>query len=490
MEEFDYVVKHRAGNRHGNADALSRRPDPSEPYQPGADDDKPGMERPVGVSRVGASEVKPSSDTDIGKQQALDGDLKEIHNFKNTLPNPPSPEEIIAMSATTKAYVQQWDQLRLENGILYRLLEDTERETTTKQLVVPTERRKEILEAVHAGFGGGHFGIRKTMARLQRKFYWAGWTRDVREFCRRCERCATYYRGPIPKQGYLSEFRVGEPMERWGIDITGPHPPSSSGHRYILTAIDYFTRWVEAFPMRNQEAETVARILIEQVFSRYGLPMQLISDQGPNFESTLFREMCRLLKVDKVRTTPYKARTNGLIERWHKVLNTMLAKVVADNHRDWNVHLPYVCAAYRATEHNVTGYTPNFLFLGREAIMPIDLTMEVVELSPTDPETFVERQKELIRKAHELVRDLTKRYVTIQKRRYDLRVRPKEFSSGDWVYYLYPRKRIGRSPKWTRMYTGPYLVVGVLNSLLYRIQRSARSKPILVHVDKLKKVER
>ena len=116
-------------------------------------------------------------------------------------------------------------------------------------------------------------------------------------------------------------------------------------------------------------------------------------------------------------------------------------------------------------------------------------TMEVVELSPTDPETFVERQKELIRKAHELVRDLTKRYVTIQKRRYDLRVRPKEFSSGDWVYYLYPRKRIGRSPKWTRMYTGPYLVVGVLNSLLYRIQRSARSKPILVHVDKLKKVE-
>ena len=116
-------------------------------------------------------------------------------------------------------------------------------------------------------------------------------------------------------------------------------------------------------------------------------------------------------------------------------------------------------------------------------------TIEVVGSSLTTPESFVERQEELIRRSHEVVRDTTRQYVTVQKRRYDLRVRPKKFKVGDWVYYLYPRKRVGRSPKWTRMYTGPYLVVGVLNSLLHRIQRSARSKPILVHVDKLKMVD-
>ena len=256
-----------------------------------------------------------------------------------------------------------------------------------------------------------------------------------------------------------------------------------------MTAIDYFTRWVEAFPIRNQEAETVAKVLVEQVFCRYGVPMQILSDQGANFESRLFQEMCRLLRIDKLRTTAYKPRTNGLIERWHRVLNTMLAKVVADNHRDWHVQLPYVLAAYRATEHDVTGYTPNKIFLGREAIMPIDLTMGVVEMTPSSPEDFVEQQAELFREAYELVRSNTKAYVTLQKRRYDLKVKPKQFHEGDWVYYLYPRKRVGRSPKWTRMYTGPYLVVGVLNTLLFRIQKSARAKPIIAHVDKLKRVE-
>ena len=274
-----------------------------------------------------------------------------------------------------------------------------------------------------------------------------------------------------------------------GIDITGPHPTSSAGHKYILTAIDYFTRWVEAFPIRNQEAETVAKVLVEQVFCRYGVRMQILSDQGVNFESRLFQEMCRLLRIDKLRTTAYKPRANGLIERWHRVLNTMLAKVVADNHRDWHVQLPYVLAAYRATEHDVTGYTPNKIFFGRKAIMLIDLTMGVVEMTPSSPEDFVEQQAELFREAYELVRSNTKAYVTLQKRRYDLKVKPRKFHEGDWVNNLYPMKRVERSPKWTRMYTGPYPVVGVLNTLLFRIQKTARAKPIIAHVDKLKLVE-
>ena len=356
---------------------------------------------------------------DIGKQQAIDAGLREIYALKSNNGSLPSKEKLIALSAFEKSYFQQWDQLELRQGILSRQYEDNASGCVRNQLVVPVCYRKEILKAIHSGFAGGHFGIRKTMSKLQRKYYWPGWTNDVREFCRRCDRCASYYRGPIPKQGLLSEFRVGEPMERWGIDITGPHPTSSAGHRYILTAIDYFTRWVEAFPMRNQEAKTVAKLLVDQVFSRYGVPMQIISDQGANFESTLFSRLCELLGVDKLRTTPYKARTNGLIERWHRVLNTILGKVVSDNHRDWHIRLPHVLAAYRATEHSVTGYTPNYLFLGREVILPIDLAMGAVDSNPVDPEDFVDRQREVIQTAYDMVRTHSKRFVAEQKRRYD-----------------------------------------------------------------------
>ena len=174
-------------------------------------------------------------------RQLSDPDLREIYALKLTGSARPGVEQTVAWSGKSKAYIQQWDQIVLENQQLYRLFEDSARGAVVKQLVVPREDRREILEAIYAGFGGGHFGIRKTLARLQ-KYYRVDWTTDVRDFCRGCASCATYHRGPVPRQGHLAELRVGEPMERWGIDITGPHPTSSAGHRYILTAIDYFTR--------------------------------------------------------------------------------------------------------------------------------------------------------------------------------------------------------------------------------------------------------
>ena len=357
-----------------------------------------------------------------------------------------------------------------------------------RQVVLPQCRRQDVIRAAHAGFSGGHFGLKKTLAQVQRRAYWVGWTADVRLFCLRCQECAKYHRGAAPKQGSLAEFRVGEPMERWGIDLTGPHPTSAGGHKYILTAIDYFSRWTEAFPIRNQEAATVAKVLVEQVFVRFGVPLQILSDQGPNFESGLFQEMCRLLGIDKVRTSPYQPRTNGMVERWHRTLNSMLGKVVGENQRDWHEKLPYVMAAYRATEHSRTGFSPNYLFVGREARAPVDLTLTTEVIDDQSPAEYVVRQRRRIQEAYEYVREFSGKMAMQRKRRYDLRVLPKKFERGDWVWYLYPRRRVGRSPKWASMYTGPFLVVRVLSSLTYQIQKSRRANMQVVHVDKLKRV--
>jgi hypothetical protein len=144
---------------------------------------------------------------------------------------------------------------------------------------------------------------------------------------------------------------VGMPWERIGIDITGPHPKSRNGYVYMLTLMDYFTKWADAFPIRNQEAGTVAKVLVDCVFSYFGMPLQILSDRGANFESRLFNELCRRLEIDHVRTTAYKPSTNGMIERFHRTLNSILGKVVADNQRDWDLHVPYALTAYRATIH-------------------------------------------------------------------------------------------------------------------------------------------
>jgi len=103
----------------------------------------------------------------------------------------------------------------------------------------------------------------------------------------------------------------GEPWERLGIDVTGPHPTSSKGNIYILTIIDHFTKWAEMFPMKNQEAATVAKIMFDHIICVHGCPLQILSDRGTNFESQLFSELCKLLAVDKIRTTAYQPSRTG-----------------------------------------------------------------------------------------------------------------------------------------------------------------------------------
>jgi len=194
--------------------------------------------------------------------------------------------------------------------------------------------------------------------------------------------------------------------------------------------------------------------------------------------------------IDKTRTTAYEPRTNGMIERWHRTLNAMLGKVVREHQKDWCERLPYVMAAYRATEHDVTGFTPNYLFLGREVYSPIDLTLgAAVMVQNLSLDAYVDRLEEQIREAYALVRTTTGKYVERQKYRYDLRVKPVRFRRGDWVWYYYPRQRVGKSRKWAHVWTGPYLVVRMLNPLLYEIQPSRRGKIQRVHIDKLKKFE-
>jgi len=143
---------------------------------------------------------------------------------------------------------------------------------------------------------------------------------------------------------------------RLKINITGLHPTSSKGN--VITGIDHFTKWVELFPMRNQEAPTVAKLLFEGVICRHGCPTQILTDQGPNFESHLFQELNRLLSIDKIRTTPYKPSTNGNIERFHGTMHSMLAKLVSDNQRDWDQKLPAVAFTYRTTVQETTRFTP------------------------------------------------------------------------------------------------------------------------------------
>jgi len=168
---------------------------------------------------------------------------------------------------------------------------------------------------------------------------------------------------------------VGENINRYNI----PHPKSSHGKQFNLTVADHFTKWAEAIPLINHTASSVAKALVTQVFSKFGVPRQTLSDRGPEFESELFTQLLKWLEIDKLRSSPYEPSTNGMVERFHRTLNSMLGKVVKESQQDWDEKLPLILAAYRASPHSSAGYTLNKLFLRHEDRMPLDLVMGLPE---------------------------------------------------------------------------------------------------------------
>jgi len=401
----------------------------------------------------------------------------------------PSIQEIQLASETTKILWSQWHRFVVKDGVVYRTLYSKSGEPSRLQFLTPKSLRNDVIKQSHGGMTGGHLGIYKTCDQVQRRAFWIGWRNDVVRFCRRCTNCNTYHRGVLPRNASLQPILAGAPFERVSIDLTGPHVRTPRGSVYILTCIDVFTKWTEAFPLPNKEAAVVARVLVEQVFCRFGVPIALLSDNGTEVDSTIMREICKILDIDKLHTTAYKASTNAVIERWHKTLNSMIGKVVSEKQNDWDLWLPYIMAAYRSSRHDSTGYTPNYLTLSRENRAPIDLVLGTSELREVKEETyddFVETTRDRMSSAYDLVRRHVGEAAVRNKRYYDMRVKPRQFQKGDWVYYFNPRKFQGRQDKWSRKYTGPFCVINVPGPVNVELQLNKRSKPFIVHIDKVK----
>ncbi|XP_037801937.1 uncharacterized protein LOC119596678 [Penaeus monodon] len=211
-------------------------------------------------------------------------------------------------------------------GLLYRQVTTGKRQRD--QLVVPQTCRQAILELAHSGIMGGHLGISKTKDRILAHFFWPGVTVAVTRYCRSCDVCQrTVDKGKVSKFKLGDMPLIGEPFSRMAVDLVGPlEPRSSNGSRYILTAVDYATRYPEAVALPNIDTPTVAEALVT-IFSRVGVPREILSDRGTQFTSDVMKEVYRLLSIQSLTTTPYHAMCNGLVEKFNGTLKKMLKRM-------------------------------------------------------------------------------------------------------------------------------------------------------------------
>jgi hypothetical protein len=192
----------------------------------------------------------------------------------------------------------------VKNGILERNWESAIRRSQLAQIVLPRSRVKDVLTELHGGSSGGHLGVNKTLNKVRQWYRWLQARDDIDSWCRLCDICAASRSPRTRNRGQMHQYNVGAPFERIVIDVAGPFPRSDQGNRCILISMDYFTKWPEAYAIPHQEASTVGEVLVNKFFYRFGIPWELHSDQGHNFESGLLQEVLQHLRVSKMRTTP------------------------------------------------------------------------------------------------------------------------------------------------------------------------------------------
>ncbi len=405
--------------------------------------------------------------------------------------NRPDWETVTDKSPALKTYWSQWNMLSVKEGVLVKRWESDDGKEFKWLTVLPRSLRKQALDMLHSSKTAGHLGREKTLPKVRDRYYWVGMSADVRSYLRQCVACAQKKGTPKKHRAPLQQYQVGGPLERIAIDVLGPLTETHKGNVYILVVGDYWTKWMEAYPIPDQQAETVASKLVEEFVCRFGVPLELHSDQGRNFESQVFQEMCRLLGINKTRTTPYNPKSDGLVERYNRTIVNAVSLMILphQNQKDWDEFIPFVGMAYRSSVQASTGETPNMMMLGRDVSTPVDLMFSAPPREAECCTDYAEELREKIRDMSERARYALHMSARRQKRYYDRKANGPVYKEGEFVWLYRNSRRTSLSRKLMLPWEGPYLVVKVMSDVTYRIQKTARSKLQVVHADRLKPYE-
>ena len=305
--------------------------------------------------------------------------------------------------------------------------------------------RANLLHLAHEIPAAGHLGVAKTKDRLLRHFYWPSISRDTRNFCRSCDVCQRIGKGAACLPAPLRSLPLmSEPFCQVAIDIVGPLPVcQETGNRFILTTLDLCTHYPEAIPLKQHTASDVAQAL-STVFSRFGFPQEILSDQGTDFMSELMQIFLFDFGINHIRTSPYHPQSNGACERFNGTLKFMLRSLVDRFPDSWDTALPWVLFAYREVTVETLGCSPFDLLFRRSVAGPLSLIksswLHETDLGAAKQNVveFILSTRERLRHAVDLATEHATQQRTKAKRWYDRRAVLRTFLPGDKVLVLLP----------------------------------------------------
>ncbi|KAK7101354.1 hypothetical protein V1264_024145 [Littorina saxatilis] len=347
-----------------------------------------------------------------------------------------------------------------------------------RQVLVPQPLRRQVMQVAHDSIMGGHLGVKKTSDRIQAAFYWPGLHADVTRFCRSCDICQkTIPRGRVPKVPLQKMPLIDRPFKRVAIDLIGEiKPPSEAGHRWLLTLVDYATRYPEAVPLKKIDTETVAEALVD-IFSRIGVPEEILTDLGTQFVSECMEEVNRLLSIRHLTTTPYHPMCSGLVEKFNATLKSTLKKLCSEQPRQWHRYINALLFAYREVPQESTGFSPFELMYGRTVRGPMQILKELWTKDVDTPEVknsyqYVFELREKLEETLEIARENLRKSQDSGKHYYDRKAVNRKFTPGNKVLILLPTDHNKLLMQWK----GPYEVEAVVGINDYKVNVCKKSK--------------
>ena len=325
-----------------------------------------------------------------------------------------------------KIMSRHYKQFFMNRGVLYRKTEQNNQ--TVNQIVLPECFKETVLRGIHNDMG--HPGKERSVSLVRNRFYWPGYTVDCEKWVEKCDRCLRR-KSSVNIRAPLVSIESSYPLEMVCIDYLTVEPCKGNIEN-ILVITDHFTKFSIAVPTRNQTAKTTAEVLVNNFFFIYGIPTGLHADQGANFESELVAELCKLLKIEKSRTTPYHPQGNGQTERYNRTLLDMLGTLESDQKRNWKAYIPSLVYAYNAIPHESTGYAPFELMFGRKPKLSIDVLFEGDQSSERSSD-YVKDLEEKMRATREAAKQTLAKAKLKQKSMFDKKARAAELKVGDTV---------------------------------------------------------